>query len=74
MLQNKEEDGGSEFIVRLYHDVFLEALLFGDRRRITKLERVGRRFHLYIENFFEEKPFLRLGLKIELCDLFSIKY
>ena len=73
MLQNKGEDGGFEFIVRLCSDVFLEALVFGDRHRITKLERVGRRFHLNIENFFKERPFLRLGLN-ELCDLFSIKY
>ena len=64
MLQNKEEDGGSEFIVRLYRDVFLEALLFGDRRRLTKLERVDFRFYLNIENFFKERPFFRLGLRI----------
>ena len=64
MLRNEEEDGGFEFIVRLCRDVFLEALVFGDRRRITKLERVSRRFHLYIENFFKERPFLRLGLQI----------
>ena len=64
MLQNEEEDGGYESFVCLHHDVFLEALLLGDRHRLTKLERVGRRFHLYIENFFREKPFLRLGLQI----------
>ena len=64
MLQNEEEDGGFEFIVRLCSDVLLEALVFGDRRRITELERVGRQFHLSIENFFKEKPFLRLGLRI----------
>ena len=73
MLQNEKEDVGFEFIVRLCSDVLLEALVFGDRRRITKLERVGRRFHLNIENFFKERPFLRLSLN-ELCDLFSIKY
>ena len=65
MLQNEEEDGGFEFVVRLCSDVFLEALVFGDRFRITKLERVGRRFHLYIENFFKESPFLRLRLRID---------
>ena len=64
MLQNEEEDGGFEFIVRLCSDVLLELLLFGDRRRLTRLERVGRRFHLSIENFFSERPFLRLGLQI----------
>ena len=64
MLQNEEEDGGFEFIIRLCSDVFLEMFIFGDRRRLTKLERVGRRFHLIIENFFKERPFLRLGLQI----------
>ena len=64
MLQNEEEDGGFEFIARLCSDVLLEALDFGDRRRITKLERVGLRFHLIIENFFKERPFLRLRLRI----------
>ena len=52
------------FIVRLCHDVLLEVLLFGDRRRLTKLERVGRRFHRIIEDFFQQMPFLRLGLSI----------
>ena len=64
MLQNYEQEDAFRFIVRLCHDVFLEVLIFGDRRRLTKLERVGRRFHLSIENFFREKPFLRLGLRI----------
>ena len=65
MLQNEEEDGGFKFIVRLCSDVLLEALVFGDRLRITKLERVGRRFHLIIENFFKERPFLRFSLEID---------
>ena len=72
MLQNEEEDGGFEFIVQLCRDVFLEALVFGDRRRLTKLERVDRRFHLYIENFFKERPFMRLCHQIYAYYLFSI--
>ena len=76
MLQNEEEDGELEFIVRLCHDVFLEVLIFGERRRLTKLERVGRQFHLTTEHFFRERPFLRLGLKIDayFLNLFSFKY
>ena len=54
-----------EFIVRLCHDVLLEALLFGDRRRLTKLERVGRRFHRIIEDFLQHAPFLRLDLILD---------
>ena len=65
MLQNEEEDDGIEFIVRLCHDVLLEVLFFGDRRRLTKLERVGRRLHQINENFFKEKPFLRPNLQID---------
>ena len=53
-----------EFIVRLCRDIFLEALLFGDRRRLTKLERVDRRLHRIIENFFKLRPFLRLSLEV----------
>ena len=53
-----------KFIVRLCTDVLLEALYFGDRRRLTKLERVGRRVHRMVENFFTKKPFLRLNLAI----------
>ena len=64
MLQNYEQEDAFGFVVRLCHDVLLEVLIFGDRRRLTKLERVGRRFHLSIENFFSERPFLRLGLQI----------
>ena len=64
VLQDNEQGDAMEFIVTLCHDVLLEALLFGDRRRLTKLERVGRRFHWAIENFFRERPFLRLDLRI----------
>ena len=61
---NEEHEDEFGFIIRLCRDVLLEALLFGDRRRLTKLERGGHRFHQIIENFFKEKPFLRLGLEI----------
>ena len=54
-----------EFIIRLCHDVLVEALLFGDRRQLIKLERVGRRFHRIIEDFFRRIPFLCLSLGID---------
>ena len=47
-----------EFFVRLCRDVLLELLMFGERRRITKLEGIGRRFHQISENFFEQIPLL----------------
>ena len=59
-MRQNEEENEREFILRLCRDVLLEALLFGDRRRLTKLERVGLRFHRLIENFFKQRPFLRL--------------
>ena len=76
MLQNYEQEDAFEFIVRLCHDVLMEVLIFGERRRLTKLERVGRRFHLTTEHFFRERPFLRLGLEIYsyFLNLFSLKY
>lgn len=61
---SKTEDADDKFVVRLCRDVLLEALIFGDRRRLTKLERVNRRLHLIIEYFFKQGPFLRLGLKL----------
>ena len=68
MLQKEDENGG--FFVRLCLDVLLEALLFGNRRRLIKLEGVGRRFHQIIDNFIKEKPFLRLWAGISRLDFF----
>ena len=44
------------FLVKLCGDVLLEVLRFGNRRRLTVLECVGRRM------FFQIKPFHRLNL------------
>ena len=63
-----------EFIVRLCRDVFLEALRFGDRRLLTKLERVDRHLHQIIENFFKLRPFLRLSLEVVPRFLILITY
>lgn len=65
MTQNVEGKDGFQFFLCLCHDVLFEALLFGDRRRLTKFERIGRYFHTMIENFFKQMPFLRLCLKID---------
>ena len=51
--------------MRVCHDVLLEALLFGDRRKLSNLERIGRRFHRIIEDFFQQRPLLRLCFEIE---------
>ena len=53
-----------KYYVSLCQDVILELLRFGTRRRLAKFERVGRRFHWNIVNFFGEKPFLRLYLNL----------
>ena len=65
-LQRNEEDDEetAEFYVRLCFDVLLEVLHPGDRRPLTKLERVGRRFHWTIEKYFSDVPFLRLNLEL----------
>ena len=65
MQQSEIDADDLGFIVRLCHDVLLEALLFGDRRRLTKLERVGRHFYRIIEEFFQQMPFLRLDLILD---------
>ena len=53
------------FVVRLCGDVLLDVLCWGERRRLTKLEQFGRRFHRIIEVFFNERPFLVLGYEID---------
>lgn len=53
-----------EFFVRLCGDIVIEVLRFGERRRLTKMEIVGYRFHWIVENFFPEAPFLRLNLTL----------
>ena len=55
-----------EFYVNFCFDVLWEVLQFGNRRRLTKLERVGRYFHCIIERHFPTKPFLRLELLLKL--------
>ena len=64
--RDEEDDGETvEFYVRICFDVLLEVLHPGDMRPLTKLERVGRRFHWTIEKFFPDFPFLRLDLELE---------
>ena len=65
MPHNFEEGNKLEFIACLCHYVLLKTLLYGNRRRITKLERVGRRLHRIIENFFKQIPFLRLSIEVD---------
>ena len=61
----KEIHKFEKYFVSLCQDVILEVLSFGDRRWLIKLERVGRRFHWNIENFFGERTFLRLNIDID---------
>ena len=55
--------------MRICFDVLLDVLHFGDRRRLIKLERVGRRFHWIIEKWFLDVPFLRLDLELNPLNL-----
>ena len=54
------------YFVSLCRDVLLEVLCYGDRRCLSKLERVGQRFHWMAENFFSARPFLRIDLSLKL--------
>ena len=65
MLQPCEEDDVIGFYLTLSLDVLFEVLRFGDRHRLTKLERVGRRLHHLVEKWFGEMPFLRLDIRLE---------
>ena len=53
----------AQFSVKLCTDVFLDVLAFGNRRRLMKFERVGRRFYWSIENRFSKKPYLNIKLQ-----------
>ena len=69
---NKNENGKTiEFFVILCGDVLFEVLCWGDRRRLTKLERIGRRFHWTVVKFFSEIPFLRLNFELKIWYLFA---
>ena len=62
---NSDRGKNIQFVVRLCSDAFLEVIYWGDRRKLTSLEKLGKRFHLLIDGCFEEAPFLRLDLCIE---------
>ena len=59
-----DEEEAIEFYLRLCFDVLFEVFRFGCRRKLTKLERVGHRFHWLIEKYFPDGPFLRLDLEL----------
>ena len=69
-IDQKENGKVIEFFLILCGDVHLEVLSWGDRRRLIKLERIGRRFHWSVAKFFNEKPFLRLNLELRTWYLF----
>ena len=50
------------FLLKLCSDVLLEVFCFGDRRRISALERIGRRIYHIVEFFIPIKPFHRVNL------------
>ena len=62
--QNNDEEEAIELYLRICSDVLFEVFRFGNRRKLTKLERVGRRFHWLAEKWFLDVPFLRLHLKL----------
>ena len=63
-LLQQNDDEQVEFYLHLCSDVILETLQFGDRHPLVKMERIGRRFHWMIEQFFLYVPFRRLDLKL----------
>ena len=69
--QNKEDEYEPEFYVILCFDNLLEVLRSGCRRRLTKLEWIGRRLHLIIEKYFSKMPLLRLDILFETGYSFS---
>ena len=60
----EEDDRVTEFYLKFCYDVLFEVLRFGDRRRLTKMEGVGRRFHHLVGKWFGDMPFLRLAIQL----------
>ena len=54
-----------QFFVSLCGDVLSDVFRFGNRHRLAKLERVGRRFHRIVGNFFYKAPFIHLDLELK---------
>ena len=54
-----------QFFVSLCADVLSDVFRFGNRHRLAKLERVGRRFHRIVGNFFYKAPFIHLDLELK---------
>lgn len=63
-----------EFIVLLCRDVLIEVLCYGTRYQLVRLEKVGKRFHQVVENYFGNVPFIRLNLNInpEIRDFYVL--
>ena len=61
---NNDEEEAIEFYLRICSDVLFEVFRFGSRRKLAKLERIGRRFHWLVEKWFLDVPFLRLNLEL----------
>ena len=60
----KKKRGKKEkYFVRSCFDVFFDVLRWGNRRQLAKLERIGRRFHIVIDNKLGVTPFLRINLE-----------
>ena len=53
-----------KYFIAICNDVLVEVLSFGSRLRLGKLECVGRRFNWIVENFFGERPSIRLGFDL----------
>ena len=63
--EQEEKTKAIQWFVVLCYDVLLEVLRYGNRRQLVTLERVGRRIHQIVENYFGETPLLRLNLLLK---------
>ena len=74
LLLVNEENEAVESHLKFCYDVLFEVLRFGDRRRLTKLEGIGRRFHHLVEKWFVEMPFLRLNIILHPGFAFFVRH
>lgn len=59
-----ENENSAEFFIVLCNDVLLEALQYGSRCQIIKLEHIGRQLLRINATHLSEKPFLRLNIQL----------
>lgn len=58
-------ENAEEGTINICFDTLYEIICFGDRRKLTQVENVGRMIHQIGETYFAETPFIRFDLTLD---------